>query len=443
MKNLNHYFKNGEESINLQDDNVVDVSEPRRITSRNRNHKKRKRKSSDSNEEKASEDSKGSPKGYFPNQRLKDNKNTKEKRTTRSVPNENFEVNVIEKQSKSKLVKKQSSLSLYIQTDTPEKEASTTRNEMKSDTPKTNAFELMMESRNKSIGRNSPGKEMKEECQNVTNREVLLVRKASLQKWNDEKGGMKRKRIEEETEQTIKVKLEERAERLTKMLTAKKKKVLVIDSDSENSVEANLQDIEKVNVVNTFPMQRRSGETVKQIEKDADGDTIKVKMFSHKKTTKIDNCDEYAEENTTVKKSKRKSRLSLSKSQSEEVVPKRSQLISLSTQTPKNWKMKIKVSNDVNDDVDHIRVDDAPLPLRRSMRCRKSVISVDDDVTLLSSDEEKSNEKVGKKNVKLAPIFIRSSPKPTIDPAILEAKMHFLHSGIPDALKKVMDRQKR
>ncbi|XP_063535118.1 enhanced level of genomic instability 1 [Cydia strobilella] len=86
----------------------------------------------------------------------------------------------------------------------------------------TNAFKLMMESRNKSIGGNSPGKEkpideaelqIKTEEKNTKAKRLLV-----LQKMAEQKGSLKKKETEELLEEAIKRKMDKRAERLTKMI---------------------------------------------------------------------------------------------------------------------------------------------------------------------------------------------------------------------------------
>lgn len=62
----------------------------------------------------------------------------------------------------------------------------------------------------------------------------------------------------------------------------------------------------------------------------------------------------------------------------------------------------------------------------------------------LSSDSE--TEEIAEKKfnpVKVAPVFLKATPKPKVDPKIFEARKKFLESGIPDSLKKTIEKQKR
>lgn len=139
------------------------------------------------------------------------------------------------------------------------------------ETTKLNAFDVMMESRTKSIGRNSPGREKTEEDKVVVNKEKLSARKSLLQTWADKKGGLKRKRIEEETEEIIKIKLENRADKFKKMLTNTKKERQIVDTDTVIVVDK---------------------ETVCSIENDMLNTTEKVKIKNKKKEKFLqENCE--------------------------------------------------------------------------------------------------------------------------------------------------------
>lgn len=116
-----------------------------------------------------------------------------------------------------------------------------------STSPKINAFQFMMNNRHKSIGRNSPGREItvNEPNEEAVSKKVLKERKSRLENWSDAKGAAKRKREYEEIGNCINYKLEKREKKLRKMLkidtqsddeivVKPKRKCAVIDSDSEN-----------------------------------------------------------------------------------------------------------------------------------------------------------------------------------------------------------------
>lgn len=79
---------------------------------------------------------------------------------------------------------------------------------------------------------------------------------------------------------------------------------------------------------------------------------------------------------------------------------------------------------------------------RKSTRntVRKSYVEY---VHLEDSDEETTNktEKKSKQNVKIAPVFVKSTPKPKLAPEELQARKEFLLSGVPTSLKKFMQQK--
>ncbi|XP_023020716.2 enhanced level of genomic instability 1 isoform X1 [Leptinotarsa decemlineata] len=98
---------------------------------------------------------------------------------------------------------------------------------------KPNAFQFMMDSRNKSIGMNSPGKEIQEEkSEDIPKKDKLIARKNLLSMWADKKRASKRKRTEEEIDEIISYKLDKRAKRLQKLLKAEK-----VEKETKDSAE--------------------------------------------------------------------------------------------------------------------------------------------------------------------------------------------------------------
>lgn len=85
-----------------------------------------------------------------------------------------------------------------------------------------NAFQMMMSARNKSIGSNSPGKEATTKTSPEPERLAKTKRKLMLEKWAESKGRAKKDKDEKAVEEYIKVKMDERAERLKEMLVKPK-----------------------------------------------------------------------------------------------------------------------------------------------------------------------------------------------------------------------------
>lgn len=108
---------------------------------------------------------------------------------------------------------------------------------------KTNAFKLMMDSRNKSMGGNSPGKEKNidpSDLQETTDKKILKAkRNLVLQKMAEAKGALKKIEMEDFQEKCIQRKMQKRAERLKEMITNKNKKTpndQVIKSKSSKKI---------------------------------------------------------------------------------------------------------------------------------------------------------------------------------------------------------------
>lgn len=120
---------------------------------------------------------------------------------------------------------------------------------------KTNAFKLMMDSRNKSIGGNSPGKEKNidsSDLQEITDKKTLKAkRNLVLQKMAEAKGALEKIEMEEFQEKCIQRKMEKRAERLKEMITNKNRKTSngqeIVSKQSENGDEKSESHDDNVN----------------------------------------------------------------------------------------------------------------------------------------------------------------------------------------------------
>lgn len=103
---------------------------------------------------------------------------------------------------------------------------------------KMNAFQLMMSSRNKAIGSNSPGKDDSGgetlNPEEVKKRDEKVKRKLKLEEWADKKGAGKRKLQEEAEEEFIAHQMKRRAKRFKKLIGNME---LPEDEDEEAVVE--------------------------------------------------------------------------------------------------------------------------------------------------------------------------------------------------------------
>ncbi|CAG9773634.1 unnamed protein product [Ceutorhynchus assimilis] len=127
-------------------------------------------------------------------------------------------------------------------------------------TPKINAFQFLMNSRNNIIGQNTGGKE--DDSQNDSHcedKQKLEARKNLFKNWADRKGAGKRKRQEEEVEKCIDIKMKKRVKRLKNLIEGEKKKEpqskikkkveIISSSESENSRDSVTEKTETLSVI--------------------------------------------------------------------------------------------------------------------------------------------------------------------------------------------------
>ncbi|XP_050499562.1 ATPase family AAA domain-containing protein 5 [Diabrotica virgifera virgifera] len=145
---------------------------------------------------------------------------------------------------------------------------------------KVNAFQFLMDRRNKSIGLNSPGKELDKDfsVEEQENKEKLAARRDLFMNWSEQKGSAKRKRLEEEKDEIIDKKLRVRAKRLKKLLKVegeefeksekvpRRKRVAKIESSSEDS------DFEVVKVKQDITEDQSSKKEKNRINKEVKED---------------------------------------------------------------------------------------------------------------------------------------------------------------------------
>nr|CAH7755921.1 unnamed protein product [Callosobruchus chinensis] len=146
-------------------------------------------------------------------------------------------------------------------------------------------------------------------------------------------------------------------------------------------------------------------------------------------------CDHASQDSLQTQRRKTSKKKKKSKEEKtpkvQKIVDESSQEIDLTPRRLRSWRMKIRMNLDENTDeksVDRVtKIDEGS--------CDVSLSSGSD-----FEDEIKSKKPL-KKPVKVAPVFVKAVPKPKIDPDILEARKQFLMSGIPDSLKKSIEKQ--
>ncbi|KAJ8713459.1 hypothetical protein PYW07_013829 [Mythimna separata] len=103
----------------------------------------------------------------------------------------------------------------------------------------TNAFKLLMDSRNKSLGSNSPGKDKSNDNSDIEEvaerKNMKAKRHLLLQKMAEAKGSLKNKEREEYQDNIIKKQMEKRAEKLKKMIVKDTKSVKENETTSETA----------------------------------------------------------------------------------------------------------------------------------------------------------------------------------------------------------------
>ncbi|XP_018563949.2 ATPase family AAA domain-containing protein 5 [Anoplophora glabripennis] len=398
---------------------------------------------------------------------------------------------------------------------------------------KVNAFQFMMESRNKSIGQNSSGKDKSvddlETSDEMEHKEVLSARKRVFENWSNKKGAIKRKREEEEKEEMISYKLQKRAKRMKQLLkidelkdvendVGKKRRkrsrristsssedtkdsVIIQDSNEilTNSIleviEENVQDKvlneskrreSKQGLLNFFGVVNKSknSSTVDGVENVTEKEVVKIKLNKSKVKKKIKSNlntektvdkslkNSIAEEssNEVHKRSKKKKQQRCikesSKNSKSPKIPKDGTKNdgdgSFTPRSLKSWKIKIKMNNQNNEN-DHHEEDPKQKRPQRSKRIsgygqlfadesssegelihsqRKKLNKTSEDNEVVCLDEDSNNKKKETpKPIKVAPVFTKATPKPKLAPEIVEARKKFLMSGIPDSLKRTIEKQ--
>ncbi|CAH0761154.1 unnamed protein product [Diatraea saccharalis] len=445
-----------------------------------------------------------------------------------AIANDKLDKNVNDISSISQVVKKIDDLKNGTETDNNivTKNNNDLLSIKENDKKQTNAFKVLMESRNKSIGSNSPGKEkVLEECkpqESIEKRNEKAKRTLLLQKMAEAKGSIKKKEIEEYQDKVIKKKLEKRAERF---------KSLILKYDSKSTSEVRKQDVleklsvkvdsqtdadnkafkhHKIQLVDIFQQSTEATEKSKikyVIDEDVEflkklSPSLKKRenMLCYFKKIEKDNNNENEDESVDnglikvkftsklKKKAKKKTKLSLNKQEHDDLINMNctTNFVDINHGFTEKKENVLSKQNSNTRENNCINIKDSEVEVSRPRRNIKRPAKYIDEVLTSSSDEElhiftpkkkkhidNQNEfrsKVNKNKIetnlslevkkesieldtikskkvkidrhkkpaKLAPIF---NAKPQLDASALEAKLKFLHSGVPDKLKKVVEKQ--
>ncbi|KAG5885924.1 hypothetical protein JTB14_010953 [Gonioctena quinquepunctata] len=363
--------------------------------------------------------------------------------------------------------------------------------DLKTDTPKNNgqipnkpnAFQFMMDSRHKSIGTNSPGKELhdqEETDDTVLKKSKLAARKNILNNWAEHKGGAKRKRADEELGEIINHKLKKRAKRLRKLLKvdpiqqkvgaedirkSNRKRIASIplsSSESENDFEVTeikngkLKTDLKSSINGTLSEIKikdnsNISHSTEEDKKKSHGKSIKVKpkkciesdqnisatAILKKITQKPDKRYRKAKKKVLISSSVEYNKVDVGK---EKGSTSDEDILEKNPQRRKHKKRKKRPEKDT--DKSSQEINSAP-PHNSSLDGNIDDGENGDTCTILSSDGDENliSKEMQSRNSKIAPVFARATPKPKEDPTIVEARRQFLLSGIPSSLKKVKEKQ--
>lgn len=260
---------------------------------------------------------------------------------------------------------------------------------------KVNAFTFMMNQRHKSIGENSPGKEIEQVEEppeiKLQYKKKLQARKTTFEEWSNRKGAKEKQAIYKEKGIIIEKKLEKRAKRLKKMLTTNNS---ICDSTKRKS-----KHVSNDSDVQCGEFKDQCVESNDQIEDEKIIELSRPACFSNKKDV---------------------------------------QMVLTSQNTPK-WKMKVKIQ--INDD----QASQDWLASKLNNETKQAILfsgsSSDSDEPLASKKYCDTN----KKNTKFASIFTvdRSKKKLKVSKAVLEARKQFLHSPLPEAERKAFEKHHR
>lgn len=355
----------------------------------------------------------------------------------------------------------------------------------------TNAFEVMMNARNKTIGSNTPGKDSPSPVADKNTNEGMVRRRLKLQEWAEQKGGAKRKLEEEARAAYVEDQLEQRAKRFKEMLVnggspkalANHKQGTMQQKTKQRRSDRSQKDKDCVKEVETKkrkPRIRRmsSVDSVDSVEMskpllDTETEEFLSKLSSP--TKKRDSLLGYFHKKESPKE--------LAERQSNDSIKKEGVLCEKRETFNDELKWtNTPVPNDSNSTIQFevtstpsgrprrscvgkarydIDLEESPskgekaTPGRKNAHrsnCRQSTNRASpkqesgEDVIVL---DDSSNMSASMDNVtprgtpkKLAPLFVRSVPKPSPDPEILKARKAFLLSGVPEKLRLGQEKQK-
>lgn len=337
---------------------------------------------------------------------------------------------------------------------------------------KLNAFQIMMTSRNKSIGTNSSGKKPEDDGIgiDITQSDKKKVkRKLMLENWAESKGGAKRKLQEEAKDEFIQHELKKRAKRFKKLIKGDVE-IEIIDTPKEKPLQKSLfigkkrtrrisstdsieSDSSQIPVViDEFveklasPMKKRDsllGYFEKIVKNDESPETENVDS----QTTEIISDTPKGRKKRMPRRNGSLSGELVDNKILEQVQPQLGCVTTPTSRPRRQCCQNIKSynispealqesdKNNFNQIVSPLKIINihSPRPLR--------VVKVH-SIEIHDNYEDDVENVMPKKNVKLAPLFNKVMPKAKVDPEVDRLRQAFLMSGIPDKLRIEIENKK-
>ncbi|XP_058066175.1 enhanced level of genomic instability 1 [Anopheles bellator] len=359
---------------------------------------------------------------------------------------------------------------------------------------KVNAFQLMMKSRHKSIGSNSPGKERQPSPANGNElppqQEQKAKRKLQLEQWAERKGAGKRKFREDADGEYIERQLNKRAKRLKKLINNMQPaeddsdvEEVTIDTSSQNGHQKQARN----GTVQNSPALDK-GDTEQKAKKETEISATKAT----KPTAKVDSDDEFLRNLSSPRKKKDSLLGYFNKVSPQNGVTKDSPPSTLTNRKKKSTPPAPLINGkggpeDLTTPNEERQEATGTRRSRRSCANRiKDYAAIDRDSPQKSVEKKKSTPIVTPlkiinvqsptamkvvrspslqmfntamnrdaaansvssipstpKSVKLAPLFVKERPPkvPAIDPEKARARQLFLMSGLPDKLRQEIDKR--
>ncbi|XP_053952549.1 enhanced level of genomic instability 1 isoform X1 [Anastrepha ludens] len=351
-----------------------------------------------------------------------------------------------------------------------------------------NAFEVMMNARNKTIGSNTPGKETSPNTSHEST--VNTKRRLMLQDWADKKGGTKRKLEEETRAMFVEQQLENRAKRLKQMLvhgsspsqdntptsrtSAGRKKAKKNDNIGMVANQSDEKSKRKKRITKRSDSVESNNDIAEIVQPDLETEEFLSKLNSP--TKKRDSLLGYfprKESPTQIAVKKSKETLELNKNDSKTETPKSrarrsiknctglavattTTIAPLKEEKPQPLDLQRAVENsssarpkrscvgkaryDYDLEISPTKL--TPASTKRGATKTKNNTFSEQDI-IIDLDDSNMSISTDQISKKLAPVFVRAVPKPSPDPVVLKARQDFLMSGVPEKMRLEIEKQKQ